>query len=102
MNQFQRTSNFDHWLSSLKDKIGKARIVSRIRAAEAGNFGDCEPVGGGVSEMRIHVGPGYRVYYTRIGDVFYVLLLGGNKASQSRDIKQAIDIAYALRKGMPS
>ena len=102
MNQFQRTSNFDNWLSSLKDKIGKARIISRIRAAEAGNFGDCEPVGEGVSEMRIHIGPGYRVYYTRIGDVFYLLLLGGNKASQSRDIKQAIDIAYALRKEIPS
>ncbi len=61
MNQFQRTSNFDNWLSNLKDKIGKARIISRIRAAEAGNFGDCEPVGDGVSEMRIHIGPGYRV-----------------------------------------
>ncbi len=80
MNQFQRTSNFDNWLSSLKDKIGKARIISRIRAAEAGNFGDCEPVGEGVSEMRIHIGPGYRVYYIRIGDVFYLQNTAG-KAS---------------------
>ena len=98
MNQFQRTSIFDRWLSSLKDKIGRARIANRIRAAEAGNFGDCEPVGEGVSEMRIHVGPGYRVYYTRIGDVLYLLLLGGDKSSQSRDIKEAIDLANALRK----
>ena len=98
MNQFHRTSVFDSWLSSLKDQIGKARIVSRIRAAEAGNFGDCEPIGDGVSEMRIHVGPGYRVYFTRIGDVLYLLLLGGNKSSQSRDIKQALELAHVLRK----
>lgn len=98
MYQFQRTSVFDSWLSSLRDKIAKARIISRIRAAEAGNFGDCGPVGEGVSEMRIHVGPGYRVYYTRTGDVFYLLLLGGNKSSQSRDIKQAIEIARVVRK----
>ena len=98
MNQFQRTSNFDSWLSSLKDTIGKARIVSRIRSAEAGNFGDCEFVDDGISEMRIHVGPGYRVYFTRIGDVFYLLLLGGDKSSQARDIRQAIDLACALKK----
>ena len=72
MNQFQRTSAFDSWLSNLKDKIGRARIINRIRAAEAGNFGDCEPVGEGISEMRIHVGPGYRVYYTHIGDIVSV------------------------------
>ena len=79
MNQFHRTSAFDSLLSSLKDKIGRARIASRIRAAEAGNFGDCEPVGEGVSEMRVHIGPGYRIYYTRMGDIEYLLLLGGKK-----------------------
>ena len=97
MNQFQRTSAFDSWLSNLKDKIGRARIINRIRAAEAGNFGDCEPVCEGISEMRIHVGPGYRVYYTHIGDIVYLLLLGGKKSSQSRDIKQAIELARALK-----
>ena len=97
MNQFQRTSTFDSWLSSLKDKIGKARIVNRVRAAETGNFGDCESVGEGVSEMRIHVGPGYRVYFTRMGEIVYLLLLGGNKSSQFRDIKQAKKLARALR-----
>jgi putative addiction module killer protein len=97
VNTFYRTAEFDIWLSNLKDKIGKARILKRIRAAEGGNFGDCEPVGEGVSEMRIHVGPGYRLYYTRIGEVIYLLLVGGNKSSQSRDIKRAIDMARALK-----
>jgi putative addiction module killer protein len=60
MNCFLRSELFDAWLSELKDRIGKARILHRIRAAELGNFGDCAPVGEGVSEMRIHIGPGYR------------------------------------------
>jgi len=98
VNTFYRTAEFDSWLSNLKDKIGKARILKRIRAAEGGNFGDCEPVGEGVSEMRIHVGPGYRVYYTRTGEVIYLLLLGGGKSSQSRDIKRAIEMARALKR----
>ena len=97
MNTFYRTAEFDSWLSNLKDKIGKARILKRIRAAEGGNFGDCEPVGEGVSEMRIHVGPGYRLYYTRTGEVIYLLLLGGGKSSQSRDIKRAIEMARSLK-----
>jgi len=97
VNTFYRTAEFDSWLSNLKDKIGKARILKRIRAAEGGNFGDCEPVGGGVSEMRIHVGPGYRLYYTRTGEVIYLLLLGGGKSSQSRDIKRAIEMARSLK-----
>ena len=97
MNNFYRTAEFDSWLSNLKDKIGKARILKRIRAAEGGNFGDCEPVGEGVSEMRIHVGPGYRLYYTRTGEVIYLLLFGGGKSSQSRDIKRAIEMARSLK-----
>jgi len=97
MNAFHRTSEFDDWLSGLKDKTGKARIVKRIRCAEAGNFGDCEPVGSGVSEMRVHTGPGYRIYYTRIGEVLYLLLAGGDKASQSGDIKKAVRLANALK-----
>ena len=95
---FERTEQFDAWLSRLKDKIGRARVVHRIRSAEHGNFGDCEPVGDGVSEMRIHVGPGYRAYYTRRGEVVYLLLLGGDKSSQKRDIKRAIELARALNK----
>lgn len=98
MNTFLRTDEFDAWLLALKDKIGRARIAHRIRSAEHGNFGDCEPGGEGVSEMRVHVGPGYRVYYTRRGEVVYLLLLGGDKSSQKRDIKRAIELARALDK----
>ena len=76
---------------------GKARIVERIRSAERGNFGDCEPVGSGVSEMRIHFGPGYRVYFTRTGKVDYVLLCGGSKRGQQRDIARAKELARALK-----
>lgn len=61
----------------------------RIRSAQAGNFGDCAPVGEGVSEMRIHAGPGYRVYYARRGETVYLLLCGGDKSRQKRDIQQA-------------
>lgn len=89
MITFIRTPEFDAWLKALRDPIGKARIISRIRSAEQGNFGDCEPVGDGVWEMRIHCGPGYRVYYSRRGQVVYLLLCGGSKSTQSRDIKQA-------------
>ena len=98
MNSFLRSEEFDTWLSALKDKLGRARIIHRIRSAEHGNFGDCEPIGEGVSEMRIHFGPGYRVYYTRRGEVIYLLLLGGDKRSQKRDIKHALEMARALDK----
>ena len=96
MNTFLRSDEFDAWLAALKDKIGRARIINRIRAAETGNFGDCEPVGEGVSEMRIHVGPGYRLYYTRRGEVIYLLLVGGDKSEQKRDIKRALEMARKL------
>ena len=98
MNSFQRSDEFDAWLTALKDKLGRARIVHRIRSAEFGNFGDCEPVGEGVSEMRIHFGPGYRVYFTRRGEVVYLLLLGGDKSSQKRDIKRAIEMVRTIDK----
>lgn len=98
MNTFERSEEFDAWLDGLKDKIGRARIVLRIRSAEHGNFGDCAPVGEGVSEMRIHVGPGYRAYFTRSAKVVYLLLLGGDKSSQKRDIKRAIEMTRALNK----
>lgn len=76
----------------------RARIIHRLRSAEHGNFGDCAPVGEGVSEMRVHVGPGYRIYFTRRGEVVYLLLLGGDKSTQKRDIQRAIEIARALKK----
>ena len=98
MNTFLRSEEFDAWLADLKDKVGRARIAHRIRSAEHGNLGDCEPVGEGVTEMRIHVGPGYRAYFTRCGEVVYLLLLGGDKSTQKRDIKRAIGMARALDK----
>jgi putative addiction module killer protein len=97
MNAFHRTSVFDEWLHLLKDKTGKALILKRIRSAEAGNLGDCQPVGQGVSEMRVHYGPGYRMYFTRTGGVVYMLLCGGDKRSQQRDIAHAIEIAQLLK-----
>ena len=99
MNKFESTEIFDAWLNGLKDRIAKARIVSRIDSAILGNFGECQPVGGGVSEMKIHVGPGYRLYYTRIGEVVYMLLAGGNKTTQEKDIKRAIKLARELPQG---
>lgn len=98
MNIFERSVEFDTWLAGLKDKIGRARILHRIRSAEHGNFGDCEPVGERVSEMRVHAGPGYRVYYLRRASVVYVLLAGGDKSTQKRDIKRAIEMARALKR----
>ncbi len=98
VNIFERSDEFDAWLAGLRDKTGRARIIHRIRSAEHGNFGDCKPVGEGVSEMRVHVGPGYRVYFTRRAKVIYLLLVGGDKSSQKRDIKRAIEMARILKK----
>lgn len=98
MYNFHRSDEFDAWLAALKDKVGRARIAHRIRSAEHGNFGDCEPVGEGVSEMRIHFGPGYRLYFTRRGEAVFLLLLGGAKSSQKRDIKRALEMARTLDK----
>jgi len=96
MNTILRTEAFDKWLRKLKDARGKARIIDRIRSAERGNFSDCQAVGQGVWEMRIHFGPGYRVYYSRIGPVVFILLCGGTKRNQKRDIAKAHEMAKLL------
>ncbi|MPQ83466.1 type II toxin-antitoxin system RelE/ParE family toxin [Pseudomonas sp. MAFF 730085] len=93
MIEFIETIEFVRWLEALRDPFAKVRVLKRLRMAEAGNFGDCEPVGDGVSEMRIHYGPGYRVYFTRRDKVFYLLLVGGDKSTQSRDITRAKQLA---------
>ncbi|KQY48370.1 MULTISPECIES: type II toxin-antitoxin system RelE/ParE family toxin [Rhizobium/Agrobacterium group] len=93
---FETTDVFKDWLFSLRDVKAKARILARIRSAEFGNLGDCAPVGEGVSEMRIHYGPGYRLYFKRRGDVVYLLLAGGDKSSQKRDIAAALKMAKSL------
>lgn len=96
MNTILEASEFSEWLRGLSDPIGKVKILARITAARSGNFGDCESVGDGLSEMRIHYGPGYRVYFKRIGSVIYVLLCGGNKSTQKADIKRAKALAKEL------
>jgi len=80
---------FTEWLSTLRDKMAKARIASRLRQVELGNFGDSKPVGEGVTELRIDVGAGYRVYCGRHGRCMVILLCGGDKDSQSKDIARA-------------
>ena len=76
-------------MDALKDTRAQVRIVARIRLAEAGNLGDWKTVGGEVSEMRVDTGPGYRLYFTRRGSVLIIMLAGGNKSTQNRDIKRA-------------
>lgn len=99
VNTLFRSSDFDASLSHLADQKAKARILARLTSAALGSFGDCESVGEAVSEMRIHVGAGYRVYYTRTGSTIYVLLVGGAKATQSKDIGKAKQIARDLERG---
>jgi putative addiction module killer protein len=85
----RQTEEFQDWLDGLKDRRAQIRIVARLRLAEAGNLGDWKSVGGDVSEMRVDVGPGYRLYFTRKGSLLIVMLAGGDKSTQSRDIKRA-------------
>ena len=92
-----RSSTFDRWLRRLRDRRAVARIVARLLAAEDGHLGDVRPVGSGVNEMRIQHGPGYRIYYiTRDAEVI-VLLCGGDKDSQRRDIERAKRMATEWR-----
>ncbi len=97
MNTIVLTGEFNTWLLKLKDTRAKALIINRIRSAERGNFGDCDSVGSGVSEMRIHSGPGYRVYFTQVGESVYALLCGGIKRGQKRDIVKARGLVRMLR-----
>jgi putative addiction module killer protein len=92
----RQTETFRSWLRNLRDDQAKARIVARIRRLEQGNPGDVAPVGAGVSEMRIHHGPGYRVYFVQRGAEIVVLLCGGDKKTQAADIETAKEMAKAL------
>ena len=92
-----RSEEFDRWLAALADQKGKSRILARLTSAALGNFGDCAAVGDSVSEMRIHFGPGYRVYFIRRGTIVYLLLTGGDKGSQKRDIERAKSMAREIR-----
>jgi putative addiction module killer protein len=93
MRTILTTEVFDAWFADLKDAQARARLNARIRRAEEGNLGDCGSVGEGVSEMRIHYGPGYRVYFIQQGLEIVILLAGGDKSTQSKDIKAALELA---------
>ncbi|RCW86492.1 type II toxin-antitoxin system RelE/ParE family toxin [Phyllobacterium bourgognense] len=97
MYTVRRTDEFDGWLHALRDREAAFRILNRLRNMERGNFGMVAPIGEGISEMKIDYGPGYRVYYTRIGEVVFLLLAGGDKSSQRRDIVKAKRMAKTIR-----
>ena len=92
----RQTATFATWLRALRDRQAKARILARIDRLSLGNPGDVRPVGEGVSELRIDYGPGYRVYFVRRGETAVVLLAGGDKRSQPRDIARAPALARSL------
>ena len=97
----EQTDAYRRWFKDLRDKQARARIRVRVRRLRAGHPGDAKPVGGGVIEMRVDYGPGYRVYYCRRGQSVVVLLAGGDKGSQARDIKRAIELARGNERGGP-
>ena len=97
MKTIYTTEAFEGWFASLRDKQSARRIQARIDQAEEGNFGDHRSVGEGVSEMRIHHGPGFRVYFTLRGLEIVILLAGGDKSSQTKDIELAQDLARQLK-----
>ena len=96
MNTLLQTDEFRVWLGTLKDIRAKAVIFNRLDRATKGNFGDAKALGGGISEMRIDSGPGYRIYYTRRGEIVYLLLVGGDKSTQTRDIQRAKTLLKSL------
>lgn len=96
MLEIRKTADFTHWLDTLHDLQARARVQIRIERLAAGNPGDVEPVGEGVSELRINYGPGYRVYFKKRGRELIILLAGGDKSTQAKDIKIALRLARYL------
>jgi putative addiction module killer protein len=94
--EVRQTAVYYRWFRKLQDRHARARIDIRIRRLSMGNPGDVRPVGGGVSELRINYGPGYRLYYVRRGESLIVLLAGGDKESQDKDIRTALDLARGI------
>lgn len=96
MIQIRKTDGFAQWLDGLRDIQARARVQARIERLAAGNPGDVEPVGEGVSELRIHYGSGYRVYFKKRGRELIILLAGGDKRTQAKDIQAALRLARNL------
>jgi putative addiction module killer protein len=95
----QRTDTFADWLADLRDAKGKARILSRLESIAQGSLGDTKSVGDGVRELRVHVGPGYRIYFAQTGRIVLLLLCGGDKSTQKRDIERAKRLLRDSREG---
>ena len=96
MIEIRQTEEYVAWFERLRDNRAKTRILIRIRRVSLGNFGDVKPVGEGVSELRIDYGAGYRVYFLRKGATLVVLLVGGDKRTQPRDIQKAISLSRVV------
>ncbi len=96
MIEIRKTELFTEWLDGLKDMRARARVLARIERLATGNPGDVAPVGEGVSELRIDYGQGYRVYYKQFGEFLVILLAGGDKQTQTKDIKIALRLARNL------
>ena len=96
MIEIRKTELFAQWLDGLRDLQARARVQARIERLAQGNAGDVQPVGGGVSELRINCGPGYRVYFKQRGQEVVVLLAGGDKRTQAKDIRTALRLARNL------
>ena len=94
--EVRQTEHYARWFASLRDRMTRSRIDIRVRRLSLGNFGDVKSVGAGVSELRIDHGPGYRIYFVQRGTQLVVLLAGGDKSSQSRDIAMAHELAKML------
>lgn len=95
------TEPYTDWLRKLRDGVARIAVAMRLRHLESGNFGDCSPVGEGVSELRIHTGPGYRIYFGRQGNLLVILLTGGNKSSQASDIARAKSLWAEWKRRQP-
>lgn len=96
MIEVRKTAVFSRWMSKLRDTRARAKIAARIDRLAFGNPGDVAPVGAGVSEMRVHDGPGYRVYFVKRGETLIILLCGGDKSTQAQDIAKAKILAAGL------
>ena len=97
MVEIRQTEQFAQWLDDLRDLRARARVQARIERLISGNPGDARPVGSGVSELRINYGPGYRVYYQQKGSTLIILLAGGDKSSQARDIEEALMLSRQIK-----